>query len=190
MLDNLRMERKHQVIELLRKHLPDYLDRHEVDTQKIKVIETTLMCWEHELGWVVFGCPDGCGDIHKLAATCKLRFCYFCGYSQQLRWLEKLGDFLPRCPYTMITFTVPLFIRPFFRSDMKTMVDILFASAFEAVQTYAKRHGVDPLVCSCGKTKIRLGMMHVEQRLTTWVFAKEVMTVCDYQLVVLWLNDS
>ncbi|MEK6558476.1 MAG: hypothetical protein AABZ14_09290 [Candidatus Margulisiibacteriota bacterium] len=29
------------------------LMEHQVENHKIKVIETTLMCWEHELGWVV-----------------------------------------------------------------------------------------------------------------------------------------
>jgi len=134
------MQRVHKVIEILKEYVPEYLKQHRVDRHKLHVISTTIKCWDHELGHVVFACPDGCGDIHTVAATCKLRFCYFCGYSQQLRWLASLGDFLPRCPYTMITFTLPLFIRPFFKADMKTMVDILFESAFYGVQTYAKRH--------------------------------------------------
>ena len=134
------MTRAHKVLDLLREAMPEYIEWHKVDPYKLMVLERMLKCWDHELGWVVYACPDGCGKISLVPATCKLRFCYFCGYSQQLRWLEKLGAFLPRCPYTMITFTVPLFIRPFFTSAMTTMVDILFHAANEAVQTYAKRH--------------------------------------------------
>jgi hypothetical protein len=136
-----------KIIDLLKNHLPKYLKTHIIDPYKKHVLETIIKCYDHQLGFVVNACPNPdctCDKTYPVPKTCKLRYCFNCGPTQHYRWLLRLSKILLRCTYTMITFTLPLFVRPFFKTSFKVMVNIQFQAASYAIKKFSKAHNFEP----------------------------------------------
>jgi hypothetical protein len=132
-----------KVIDLLKNHLPNYLKTHKVDQYKLYVLQNIIKCYDHMLGYVVNACRD-CGRTYLVAMVCKLRYCFNCGPTQHYRWLAKLSEFLPHCPYNMITFTLPLFVRPFFKTSFKYMVNLQFKAVSFALKKFSAIKNFEP----------------------------------------------
>ena len=68
-----------------------------------------------KLGYSVYSCPK-CGNNHKVAHTCKSRFCNSCGKVKNDDWIVKSQDRLLNVPHKHLVFTIPSELWLLFRS--------------------------------------------------------------------------
>jgi len=125
-----------KITELLINHSSQYFDSHDVPEWTKECVARIIACAKHELGQSVHICIN-CGQLFTANNTCHTKNCPTCGFYQTYDWLLKNDATFPDVPYQHIVFTLPLFIRPFFSTNFKPLVDLQFASASAALTRFA-----------------------------------------------------
>lgn len=122
------------VIGALRRFLPDFLRDHPVQGRaRRRAIWALTHCRTAAMGGHVHACAQ-CGQSHFAYHSCNHRACPQCGKETAAQWVElELGKRVG-APYFMVTFTLPVELRPlFFTPAAKQVYELFFAAASAAL---------------------------------------------------------
>jgi Putative transposase/Transposase zinc-binding domain len=109
--------------------------------QQRRALSAILRCRTPALGGRVYRCTDCAGHDYAYH-SCHHRACPRCGSADAAAWTRAQEEKLLPVPYYFWTFTVPDTLRAAFVAQAKVLHDLLFAQAFAALQTVARRKNV------------------------------------------------
>ena len=148
-----------EVAEIFRLHGPQYraqrgerlLPSHRRAMQDIEQCRTAILG-----GQVYFcnQCQQPCFSYH----SCKNRHCPKCGNEQATAWLQAQQNLLLPTHYFLVTFTLPAELRRLARSHQRTIYNLLFGAASQALLKLAQ----DPRFC--GGLIGMVGVLHTWTR--------------------------
>lgn len=129
-------------------HWENYLNKNinDVFDYQVDEVEKMLACRDPlKLGYHKYCCPDHPDECVVVPHSCKSRFCNVCGVLGTNAWMEEALDDFPDCPYFHVTLTLPDYFWYFFKSeDKRHLLEILFASANEAVMGFFRNRKIIP----------------------------------------------
>lgn len=128
-----------EVAEILRLHGPQYraqfgeclLPSHRRAMQDIEQCRTAA------LGGQRYFCPQ-CQQQRYSYHSCKNRHCPKCGNEQATAWLQAQQSLLLPSHYFLVTFTLPAQLRSLARSNQRTIYNLLFRAASQALLQLAQ----------------------------------------------------
>jgi len=103
-----------------------------------RALAAITRCRTPELGGRVYRCTD-CSGTDYSYHSCNHRACPRCGGQDTAAWTHAQEQKLLPVPYFFWTFTVPDTLRATFAAQPKLLADLLFISAFRALQSVANR---------------------------------------------------
>lgn len=134
------MRPKAEVADVLRA-LGSDIERIGLNTNQLRHLSAIKKCRTTELGGHVDKCDD-CGRIHISYNSCRNRHCPKCQGHKREEWMQaRVGELLP-VPYFHVVFTLPDRLNPLAIQHPKTVYGLLFASAWETLQTFFGKQGV------------------------------------------------
>ena len=99
-----------------------------------------LKCRTPMLGYHMYKCKK-CDNVRLIPHSCKSRFCNSCGKIMTDKWTsERLTDVL-QVDYHHLVFTVPWQLRSITLANPKIMINLMFKSVSEALQSWTKQYG-------------------------------------------------
>lgn len=125
-----------EVADILRRHGPDYQQRHPLLPSQKKVLEDLVRCRTEACGGHLYEC-DHCGHQHYSYHSCRNRHCPKCHGQQTERWLHQHQQRLLPCSYYLLTFTLPSGLRSLVYAHQKALYGLLLSSAAASVQRLA-----------------------------------------------------
>ena len=129
-----------EVADVLRK-LGNEIERIGLNTHQLRHLSAIKKCRTAELGGHVDKCDD-CGSIHISYNSCRNRHCPKCQGHQREEWMQaRIGELLP-VVYFHVVFTLPDKLNALAMQYPKTVYGLLFASAWETLQTFFAKQGV------------------------------------------------
>lgn len=148
-----------EVAEIFRLHGPAYrakfgprlLPSHRRAMQDIEQCRTAV------LGGQLYFCQQ-CQQHRYSYHSCKNRHCPKCGHEQATQWLQAQQSLLLPTHYFLVTFTLPAQLRSLARSNQKTIYNLLFRAAAQALLQLAQ----DPRFC--GGLIGMVGVLHTWTR--------------------------
>ena len=104
----------------------EYLNKYDIKIlpSHRKALQHIKSCRTPEMGGQKYLCK-ACYTFHYSYHSCRDRHCPKCQNDRIDQWLEKQFDLLLPVPYFMATITLPLELRPVFRSHQKKDVSSL-----------------------------------------------------------------
>jgi predicted Zn-ribbon and HTH transcriptional regulator len=112
-----------------------------LNTHQLRHLSAIGKCRTAELGGHVDKCSD-CGSIHISYNSCRNRHCPKCQGHKREEWMQaRIGELLP-VPYFHVVFTLPDKLSVLAMRHPQTVYGLLFASAWETLQTFFNRQGV------------------------------------------------
>jgi ribosomal protein L37AE/L43A len=123
-----------------------------------RAMQDIQQCRTAALGGQLYFCNQ-CQQQRYSYHSCKNRHCPKCGNEQATEWLETQQSLLLSTHYFLVTFTLPAELRPLARSHQRTIYNLLFRAASQALLKLAQ----DPRFCGG-----QIGMVGV---LHTWTRA-------------------
>ncbi len=130
-VDNKRY--KLEVSDIINDCYEDLHDRYNITYEQDKVIDALLRCRTSEAGGHILGC-NLCNHKQQAYNSCRNRHCPKCQYLKQQQWVDKLQSRLVPGRYFHIVFTIPDTLHSLFYINQQKCYDLLFHSAFEALQ--------------------------------------------------------
>lgn len=127
-----------KITELFRQFGSEYLEKYpNMPGQHQKVIAAIINCRSGEYGAVFYQC-ESCGKRHRVYRSCGNRHCPQCQYHKTQQWLDaQLQKALP-VQHSMLTFTVPMEIRPFCRANQKAAYAAMFKASSGSIKKIVK----------------------------------------------------
>lgn len=117
--------------------LPKLQRQRKLSYDQLKVLSALQKCRTSELGGAVMACK-GCGQMHYVFHSCRNRHCPRCQGIDKELWIEdRKAELLPVKHYHVV-FTVPHDLLELFRYNRKTMYNLIFESAWDTLNTFAK----------------------------------------------------
>lgn len=112
-----------------------------LNTHQLRHLSAIRKCRTAELGGHVDKCSD-CGSIRISYNSCRNRHCPKCQGHKREEWMQaRIGELLP-VPYFHLVFTLPDSLDALALQHPQTVYGLLFASAWETLQTFFKRQEV------------------------------------------------
>jgi len=133
------VERSCELSDIFRKYGPTFLDNHCLATTQYKAMRAIEACRTATLGGHILQC-DECGTIVQSYNSCRNRHCPKCQSLAKAKWLAARQEELLPTQYFHVVFTLPHEINLLAQYNHKLIYDLLFASAWHAVNTL----GSDP----------------------------------------------
>ena len=129
-----------EVADVLRA-LGDKVEQIGLNTHQLRHLSAIRKCRTVELGGHVDKCGD-CGSIHISYNSCRNRHSPKCQGHKREEWMQvRIGELLP-VPYFHVVFTLPDKLNALAMQHPKTVYGLLFASAWETLQTFFAKQGV------------------------------------------------
>jgi ribosomal protein L37AE/L43A len=148
-----------EVAEILRLHGPAY--RAKFGSRLLpshrRVMQDIEQCRTAARGGQVYFCRQ-CQTKRYSYHSCKNRHCPKCGNEQAATWLQAQQSLLLSTHYFLVTFTLPAALRSLARSNQKTIYNLLFRAASQALLQLAQ----DPRFC--GGLIGMVGVLHTWTR--------------------------
>ena len=132
---------KHEMADVLRQYLPQYLKNHKLSPQQFKAVKAILACRTSALGGHVRGCDhEDCHHEDQSYNSCGNRHCPKCQGIGKNRWLKKrLKELLPVHHYHVV-FTLPHLLNNLSLFNKALFYNLLF----EASSLTLKAFGNNP----------------------------------------------
>jgi hypothetical protein len=149
-----------EVAEIFRLHGPAYREKFSdrLLPSHRRAMQDIEQCRTAARGGQVYFCQQ-CQQQRYSYHSCKNRHCPKCGNEQATQWLQAQQHLLLPTHYFLFTFTLPAQLRSLARSNQKTIYNLLFRAASQALLKLAQ----DPRFCGG-----QIGMVGV---LHTWTRA-------------------
>jgi hypothetical protein len=126
-----------EVADVVRAHADDYRRAHHRSAAQEAVLKHIAECRTAALGGHVEEC-DSCGNQRIAYNSCRDRHCPKCQNTARAEWItERLERLLP-IPYFHVVFTIPDDLNPLALRNKKTIFNILFSAASQALLTIAR----------------------------------------------------
>lgn len=124
------------VADALRKFAPAYLAkyRQRMPPHHRKVLGLITRCKTGELGNVIYGCRS-CEKRHWVGRSCGNRHCPNCQKQKTQNWLAKQTSKLLPVQHFVVTFTVPLELRPLLRANPEVGYAAIFDAGSRTIRT-------------------------------------------------------
>jgi hypothetical protein len=129
--------------ELLERHWADYARDHrqQLDAAHYRAVRCVLACRTPAMGGRVHRC-GGCRRHHYAYHSCNHRSCPKCGARDQQEWTARQEARLLPVPYFMVTFTLPVELRPLCLARPEVLYDLMLRESAAALQdVIATKHG-------------------------------------------------
>jgi len=131
------MKNRHEVADIFRLYGKEYREQNMLPYKKLKVMHKIEICRTAQLGGHIEQC-DQCGFERIAYNSCRDRHCPKCQTMVKEKWLnDRKADLLP-CNYFHMVFTVPHELNPIILSNPKIMLNNLFTTVSQTLQTFAR----------------------------------------------------
>lgn len=127
-----------EVAEIFRSHGEHYRTEHSVAPEQAKAMRDIQACRTAALGGHLDLCDGGCGYQRISYNSCRNRHCPKCQGLQSARWLETRFDKILPTPYFHMVFTIPHELLGITLQNRKTLYNILFRAAAQALLQLAQ----------------------------------------------------
>lgn len=165
---------------------------YKVREVEIREVEKMLGCMDFKNGYSVYMCEE-CGEVKKVAHSCKSRICSRCGKRHADEWAEKINAEMYAVPYRHIILTVSDRLWKYFEGNakmQKIMLDTAGKVMKEIVQKFNPKRkkaqpGIIMVLHPFGrdlKTNMHVHMLMTEGGLTSngeWI----EMPYIDYKII-------
>jgi len=123
------------IAKIFRRYAPAYLDEYadRIPAEHRKVIRSILECRTPASGVAVYGCSD-CSERRIAYLGCGNRHCPNCQHDKSRQWLDRAVSQVLPGPHYFVTFTVPMELRRFVRSNQRLAYSALFKASSEALK--------------------------------------------------------
>jgi hypothetical protein len=123
-----------RLADVLLRHGPSYLQRYgaAVLPSHVHAIEAITRCRTPALGGHLAHCSE-CQRVHLLYHSCRHRACPQCGHDCATKWLAGQAQLLLPVAYHHVVFTLPEELRRLVRTHQRTLISVLFQSAFDSL---------------------------------------------------------
>ena len=123
-----------EVADIFRRHGPEYREKlgSRMLPSHLRAMLDIEQCRTAARGGQVYFCHQ-CQKERYSYHSCKNRHCPKCGNEQANQWLDQQQQLLLPVPYFLVTFTLPAELRPLARSQQKTVYNLLFRTASQAL---------------------------------------------------------
>ena len=114
-------------------HFSKYCASHQVQEEKLKVMNSLISCKTGKLGYTLIHCKE-CGRMEMRACACGNRNCPSCGYLNERRWVAlRQAEVIPGIPYFHLVFTLPHDLTQIMYQNQKETLNLLFQSAKDTI---------------------------------------------------------
>ncbi len=128
---------RYEVADIFRQYGPAYRGHHTLSPAQHKAMTAIESCRTSALGAHLDEC-DHCGHQEISYNSCRNRHCPKCRGSQRSAWVDARELELLPIQYFHIVFTLPDTLLPLARYNPAVIYDLLFKSAAETLQTFAR----------------------------------------------------
>src|SRR5215208_5576153 len=148
-----------EVAEIFRLHGPQYREKFSdrLLPSHRRAMQDIEQCRTAARGGQVYFCNQ-CQQPRYSYHSCKNRHCPKCGNDQATAWLQAQQHLLLPTHYFLVTFTLPAGLRSLARSNQRTIYNLLFRAASQALLQLAQ----DPRCC--GGLIGMVGVLHTWTR--------------------------
>ena len=148
-----------EVAEIFRLHGPDYRAKFAARMlpSHLRAMQDIEQCRTAARGGQLYFCQQ-CQQLRYSYHSCKNRHCPKCGNEQATAWLQAQQSLLLPTHYFLVTFTLPAGLRSLARSNQRTIYNLLFRAASQALLQLAQ----DPRFC--GGLIGMVGVLHTWTR--------------------------
>jgi len=144
----------------------------DISKESVKKI---LWCRDSENWFASHKCDD-CGDVKRVAFSCKCRFCNSCGTPQSDLRISRLIEWRPaHLHYFHLAFTIPEELRCFFKTHRRALVLLREVAVQAITYFYMKKYGAKPWVLAVIHTfwaKLNWNP-HIHLIITAWWFKED-----------------
>ena len=133
-----RHRSKHDVAEIFRRYLPQYLRGHQLSPQQFKIVKSILACRTEILGGHIRECDHkDCQHQDQSYNSCGDRHCPKCQGVAKNKWLKKRFKELLPIPYYHVVFTLPHLLNDLALYNKKLFYNLLFRASADTLQEIA-----------------------------------------------------
>jgi hypothetical protein len=125
-----------EVADIFRRHGAAYRAQYQLLPSQARALQDLEACRTAYFGGHLKQC-DHCGRQVYAYHSCRNRHCPKCHGDQTARWLAQQQTRLLRCPYFLVTFTLPAELRPLAFANQKKVYGLLMRCAGAALQKLA-----------------------------------------------------
>lgn len=119
-------------------HFSKYCASHQVQEEKLKVMNSLISCKTGKLGYTLIHCKE-CGRMEMRACACGNRNCPSCGYLNEQRWVAlRQAEVIPGIPYFHLIFTLPHDLTEIMYQNQRETLNLLFQSAKDTILVLAR----------------------------------------------------
>lgn len=127
-----------EVADIFRSEGDNFIDRHSLAIQQLKVIRAIAHCRTAVLGAHVDVCPQCGGDPLISYNSCRNRHCNKCQAQARNRWIEARKQELLDTRYFHVVFTLPHDLHGLVLQNQKELYDLLFRTVAETLREVAR----------------------------------------------------
>ena len=126
-------QRLHPIRDFLAAHFRDYCLSHKVPEEKLKSVNSMILCKTGKLGYTLIHCRD-CGRMEMRACACGNRSCPSCGYLKEKQWVAlRKSEVIPGIPYFHLVFTLPHSLNALIYQNQRETLNLLFRSVKDSI---------------------------------------------------------
>jgi hypothetical protein len=127
-----------EVADIFRAHADNFIDKHTLGFQKLKVIRAITRCRTATLGGHVDVCPQCGGDPAISYNSCRNRHCNKCQAQARHRWIEARKQELLQTRYFHVVFTLPHELHSLVIQNQAELYNLLFRTVAETLREVAR----------------------------------------------------
>jgi len=135
-----RSDIRYEVADVFRAYGAGYRAKHKLSAPQAKAMAAIETCRTAALGGHVDQC-DHCGHTETSYNSCRNRSCPKCRGSQRSAWVDARELELLPIQYFDIVFALPHLLISLARYNFELLYGLLFTSAAETLQTFARNRG-------------------------------------------------
>ena len=131
------------MIDILRQHVPDYVQRYCVPLRVAGVLAQLDLCRTPALGGERFQCQS-CQKEHAVYHSCGQRHCPLCRGASRADWQQRMQEQLLPTGYFQGVFTIPKHLSSLALGNRQPMYNLLFRAAGKAFcELVAEERGIE-----------------------------------------------
>lgn len=132
------MTKSNVLKQIFKEHWKTFLKENGSKVRRSVIFEVNKMinCGNENKGYTQYKC-SGCGEIKKVAFTCKSRFCSSCGKIYIDNWVENFINRIINDKHKHMVFTIPEGMREMFLRNRK-LLEVLPKSAAEVIKSWCE----------------------------------------------------
>lgn len=127
-----------EVADIFRAQGDNFIDRHSLGIQQLKVIRAITRCRTAALGGHVDVCPKCGGDPVISYNSCRNRHCNKCQSQARERWMEARRQELLETRYFHVVFTLPHELHTLVLQNQAELYNLLFRAVAETLRDVAR----------------------------------------------------